>query len=88
MSFRLQFITASRVVPLSSAFDGGEKSAYHEERRGRGHHDGFVAHGTRQTTGRVELLGSHFKELRGLFFSRELRSYQLFLFSCRLGGNY
>lgn len=35
----------------SSVFDGGEKSAYREERRGRGDHDGFSAYGMRQTTG-------------------------------------
>lgn len=31
--------------PLSFAFDGGERSAYHEERRGREDHDGFVREG-------------------------------------------
>lgn len=88
MSFRLQLITASRVVPLSSAFDGGEKSAHHEERRGRGHHDGFVAYGTRQTKGTGGAAGFTFQGTAGFVFSRELRSYQLFLFSCLLGGNY
>lgn len=36
---------------LSSAFDGGEKSAYREEKRGRGDHDGFLPYGIRQTMG-------------------------------------
>lgn len=36
---------------LSSAFDGGEKSAYREEKRGRGDHDGFLPYEMRQTTG-------------------------------------
>lgn len=51
--------------PFSSACDG-EKSAYREERRGRGGRDGFEACKMRHYR-RAERLDSHFKELWGLF---------------------
>lgn len=52
--------------PLSSAFDEGEKSAYHGKRRGKGGCDRFEACKMRHYR-RAEQLDSHFKELWGLF---------------------
>lgn len=65
------YYSLARRCPTSS-FDGGAKSAYRRERRGRGWRggvrDGFLEYGMRQTEEKEERLDSHFKDEQwGLF---------------------